>query len=83
MRYEEIMPDVRAGRRARSAAWPAENGRWLELVPAHPLPDGRMVAEMLMVGYGDGQPLRQFGGTSYDLAEADDWELLTDSPGRP
>ena len=80
MRYEEIMPAVRAGRRARRADWegPAADacGSWLEWVPAHPLPDGRPVAEMLLVGYGEGQPLREFGGTSYDLAEADDWELL-------
>ena len=79
MRYEEIMPAVRAGRRARRAIWDdsraARWGCWLELVPAHPLPDGRIVAEMLLVGYASGL-LRQFGGASFDLAEADDWELL-------
>lgn len=75
------MPAVRAGGKARRPIWDGPNGAWLETVPAHPLPDGRMVAEMLMVGYdarddGEEQPLRQFGGTPYDLLEADDWELL-------
>ena len=79
MRYEDVAPVLRAGGRARRAAWKDSDvaGGWVELVPAHLLPDGRMVAEMLMVGY-DGGLLRQFGGTSFDLLEAGDWEIVTD-----
>ena len=83
MRYEDVAPVLRAGGRARRAGWGdgSAAGSWVELVPAHPLPDGRMVAEMLLVGYGDGEPLRQFTGGSLDLAEADDWEIAAAGAG--
>lgn len=83
VRYEDIAPALRAGGRARRAAWKDDatarmSGCWLELVPAHPLPDGRMVADMLLVAQAGGQLLRHFTGGSFDLAEAQDWELVPD-----
>jgi hypothetical protein len=76
--FSDALRAARDGRRVRRALWLDSwlRGSWVELVPAHPLPDGRTVAEMLLVGHGGGEPLRQFGGTSYDLAEAQDWEVI-------
>ena len=72
MTFEEILPAVKAGGRARRAIW---GGPWLEL--ARPsLPDGRPLMPQLVIAYpGDDGVVRPFAGANWDLL-ADDWALL-------
>ena len=82
MTFEEILPAVKAGGRARRALWAdrAEHlgdmwkGLEVELVQPPPLPDGRPFMPQLMAEGEDGV-LRPFSGANWDLL-ADDWELL-------
>ena len=80
MTFDEILPAVKAGGRARRKAWEGIRadwqGSWIEVVQPPPLPDGRTLMPLLMVGYPDeGHVLRPFAGANWDLL-AGDWELL-------
>lgn len=75
MTFEEILPAVKSGKKARRQIWarmPPHSSTVLELV--HPsVPDGRQVMPILMLEYQG--VLRPFGGAIWDLL-ADDWEVL-------
>ena len=80
MTFEEILPAVKAGGKARRAVWDGRRadwcGSWLELArPA--LPDGRPLMPQLVVGFPDeDHVMRPFAGANWDLL-AEDWELLS------
>jgi hypothetical protein len=72
--FEEILPAVKAGGKARRALWDGRGrgwaGCWLELVSL-----SRPLTPQLVIGYPDEDVLRPFAGANWDLL-ADDWELL-------
>jgi hypothetical protein len=78
MTFDEILPAVKAGGKARRAEWARrEWSCWIELV--HPeLPDGRALMPLLVIGRRDDVTMRPFAGSNWDLL-AGDWELCSPS----
>ena len=72
MTFEEILPAVKAGGRAKRALWDGRGwaGGWLEMVSI-----SRPLTPQLVISYPDEDVLRPFSGANWDLL-ADDWELL-------
>ena len=75
MTFEEILPAVKDGGKAKRALWgsrgPGWAGCWLELVAL-----SRPLTPQLVISYPDEDVLRPFAGANGDLL-AEDWELLS------
>jgi hypothetical protein len=77
--FEEILPAVNAGGRARRRLWAELDGRigdWLELV-TDGMAGGRPMRPVYMIWNGRAGMLGMWGGAHQDMQpDVDDWELL-------
>jgi len=77
MTFEEVLPALKAGKRAKRDLWAELNGKvgdWLELVTSMTAGERDIIPSLMMWNTG-GNSLRPWGGANRDVL-ADDWEIL-------
>jgi len=75
MTFDEVLPALREGKRARRAIWTGRfPGGWLEMVTPPPLPDGRAFDRMPMFWNAEDGIFRTWTA-SWDVV-ASDWYIL-------